>query len=75
MRLSDWRAFSETNRITKTMHKAVSWLNRNQKRLEKSGVTEQYFDYPDYWGMPKTISRRLSPDEVDWLQYQTNGWC
>lgn len=72
MKIADWN--TDSKRITKSMRKAVTWLNRNIKRLEKSGITENYFDYPSYWEMPKIISSRLSPDEVDWLQYQLNGW-
>lgn len=59
-------------KITKTLHKAVRWLNANKKKIGK----EQFdlFYHPKYWGMPKTISSRLSGDEVDWIQEETYDW-
>ena len=60
-------------KVTKTLKNAVSWLNKNKRRLER---TETYdsFDCPDYWGMPGRISCRLNSDEVDWLQEQLGNW-
>jgi len=50
--------------MTKTMAKAIDWLNKNKKQAT------EIFDFPDYCGMPKSISSRLSVDEVDWIQGQ-----
>lgn len=58
---------------TKTLKKAVQWLNSNKRKLEKK--EEFYsFDYPEYWDMPKTISNRLNTDEVDWIQNEVHNW-
>jgi hypothetical protein len=62
---------------TKTLKKAVTWLNRNKNRLTKSYLIDgdsADFDYPDYFGMPKTISCRFNTDEVDWLQSEISDW-
>ncbi len=56
---------------SKTLKNAVSWLNKNKRRLQKN---EWEFDFPDYWGMPKRISYRLSGDEVDWIQSEVWEW-
>lgn len=59
-------------KVTKTLKKAVNWLNTN-KKLVKSKQKDCYeFDYPDYWGMPKSISYRLSSSEVDWIQSEAH---
>jgi hypothetical protein len=60
-------------RITKTLKKAVNWLNKNKRQLEKTKCNGS-FDYPYYWDMPKMISYRLSSDEVDWLQGEVYEW-
>lgn len=60
-------------RPSKSLQKAVKWLNQNRKRLEKENV-KFGFDYPNYFDMPKVISSRLSGDEVDWLQSEVNDW-
>jgi hypothetical protein len=57
--------------ITKTLEKAALWLNANRGNLKRK-FTE--FDYPEYCGMPKNISHRLSTDEVDFLQSETCNW-
>lgn len=44
------------------LKKAINWLNKHTCKYE--------FDFPNYGGMPKSISDRLSSDEVDWLQSQ-----
>ena len=65
---------------TKTLKKAVNWLNRNKHKIAKSlkehgkDAWLYSFDYPDYWNMPKIISSRLDGDEVDWLQEETHDW-
>jgi len=71
-------------KVTKTLRKAVTWLNNNKRRIVKELKRKeeidfpsnlQYeFDYPSYWDMPKTISRRLSSDEVDWIQDEVGRW-
>ena len=33
------------------------------------GVYPYIFDYPDYSGLPRSISNRLSPDAVDAIQW------
>lgn len=57
--------------VNKTLRNAVKWLNLNKIRLSK---LDYYFDYPNYWDMPKTISSRLSTDQVDWIQDCTWEW-
>lgn len=64
---------------TKTLRAAVTWLNRNKHRIifnSKLGTCpyDDFFDYPDYWNMPKKISGRLSGDDVDWIQEETYEW-
>lgn len=59
-------------RVTPRLRKAVKWLNDNKENI--SCKQQDYFDYPDYWGMPKRIANRLYGDEVDFLQAETNGW-
>lgn len=59
-------------KITKTLKKAVQWLNRNQHKIKKT--KDDIFDWPDYWDMPKVISSRLSSDEVDFIQDKTFNW-
>lgn len=50
------------------LHDAVEWLNNNMDDLISAGETQYEFDFPCYWKMPKNISKRLSADEVDWIQ-------
>ncbi len=57
---------------TKSLKKAVTWLNKNKSRLKKE--RSDYFDFPNYWDMPKNISCRLNEPEVDWLVCQTSNW-
>lgn len=64
---------------TKTLKAAITWLNRNKKRIINKLALEEsptfyIFDYPDYWDMPKKISSRLSGDAVDWIQEETYSW-
>ena len=61
-------------KITKKLRKAVTWLNRNRKRIEENYCREFPFDYPIYWGMPKTVANKLTSDEVDWIQTETYDW-
>lgn len=58
-------------KITKQLRSAVTWLNRRKKQFKKY---EDAFDYPDYWGMPKSISRYLTGDQVDFIQDNTWEW-
>lgn len=32
------------------------------------------FNYPHYWGLPKSIAHQLDPDEVDFIQEETYEW-
>lgn len=55
-------------KITKRLSGAINWINSHffdERRIE-------IFDFPRYWGMPKTISNKLSPDEVDYIQEITS---
>ena len=56
---------------SKVYQQAVSWLLKNKEAIDKS----EYFDYPDYWGMPKEISYQLSSDEVDAIQAVVYDWA
>lgn len=38
------------------------WKNKSQMMKDKS------FDFPDYGGLPKDISKHLTPEHVDFLQ-------
>lgn len=60
-------------KVTKTLKKAVTWLNRNKRKLEKS-KNQDSFDFDDYWDMPRSISYKLGCDEVDWLQSEFSNW-
>lgn len=71
-------------KVTKSLRKAVNYLNRNKIRIYKDFAKhadnwEEYvrftFDYPDYLDMPKTISHRLNSDQVDWLQSEWADFC
>lgn len=59
-------------KITKTLRNAITRLNANKKKIGKEQF--DYFEYPDYWDMPKMISSRLSSDDVDWIQDETYNW-
>jgi hypothetical protein len=56
---------------SKSLRRAITWLNRRKKSFLKN---DMWFDYPYYWGMPKNITRYLSGDEVDFIQYETWDW-
>lgn len=61
---------------SKTFQKAIENLNDRKAEILEKIATQEYhvFDYPDYWGLPKAISSKLSSEEVDFIQYQTEGW-
>lgn len=61
-------------RITKRLKNASQWINSHRRCIKKNGFND-FFDYPEYWGMPRNISSTLSPDEVDFLQGQTYDWA
>ena len=44
------------------------------KRVKGNIQYEDYFDFPDYWGLPEDLASKLSPDEVDWIQIVTYDW-
>ncbi len=49
---------------TKRLSKAIAWLNSHFLDERRTKI----FDYPDYWGMPKSVSYKLSTEEVDYIQ-------
>ena len=49
-------------KYSKSFENAVLILNK----LGTQGFNQ--FDYPEYANLPKRISGRLSPDEVDYIQ-------
>jgi hypothetical protein len=61
-------------KITKTLRHAVTWLNRNRRRIEKKYSRMHSFDFPNYWNMPKKFANRLTTDQVDWIQAETDRW-
>ncbi len=54
--------------------KALQWINDNKIAISKRIKNRSFdmFDYPEYWGMPKSISNKLISDEVDFIQ--SNTW-
>lgn len=63
-------------KVNKRLKKAVNWLNKNKRKIEKS-QDDYYrweFDFPDYWNMPFSISCKLTSDEVDWIQSEVIDW-
>ena len=52
--------------------KAIKWLNENKDKITKKYFWE--FDYPDYWGMPKSIYSKLSSSEMDFLLDETESF-
>ena len=63
-------------KISANLRKAAEWLNKNQKTIEKEAQKLgkdcfDFFDFPDYWDLPKKIANKLYPDEVDFIQDQT----
>lgn len=55
--------------VEKLMPLAI-WLHENRVALAEENETLEKggFDYPDYMGMPKKLSRTLSNDMVDLIQ-------
>lgn len=51
--------------ITSVLRETAGWLNENYKNSKFD-----YFDYPDYAGLPDHLVKELVSDEVDWLQAQ-----
>ncbi len=68
MRLTDY----PYGKVTARLKKAVAWLRKNKKKIRQT--QRDHFDFPDYWGMPRSTSWKLSSDEVDWLQAETWDW-
>ena len=63
----------EYGRVTKRLRKAVDWINQNRSKIRKDIINKKIaieFDFDDYWGMPKSICKQLSSDEVDFIQSQ-----
>lgn len=49
----------------------VEWVYQNRKKLalaEKDTEENPYFDYPDYCGMPKAISKKMTSDMCDLIK-------
>jgi hypothetical protein len=60
IKLSDFPR--EYGKPSAALQKAIEFLNtKNLNDIE-------YFDFPDYAGLPKSVSNKLSTDEVDFLQ-------
>ncbi len=55
------------------LRKAIDWLNKYRNDRKKFDNTN-YFDYPDYWNLPRSISDNLSSEEVDYIQEHTEDW-
>jgi hypothetical protein len=47
----------------------IEWLYANRKDLQDAYDIGDYFEFEDYGGMPKRLSRRLSPGLVDSIQF------
>lgn len=84
MRISNYY-YNTGRKPSKRLRKAVTWLNKNKKRIVRQFETledccyfdinwSSLFDYPDYLGLPRSIVDKLSSDEVDWLQSQIYDW-
>ena len=63
-------------KINKRMWDISKWMNKNQNKLKNDLAAEKIdmFDYPDYWGIPKKLTRHLDTDELDFLQEQLNDF-
>ena len=51
---------------------SVDYLWNNRKEITKQF---EYFDYPDYAGIKKSISNRLYGDSVDVIQKHWKIWA
>ena len=51
------------------LKKAMVWIQSHKRQIKIK--FHDFFDYPEYWGLPKSISNCLMPDEVDYIQEQT----
>lgn len=69
VRLSEY----QYGKVYKRLKKAAHWINTHRRWI-KAQKPIDWFDYPDYWGMPKSISYKLSSDEVDFIQSETHEW-
>lgn len=61
--------------MKKSTNDAIKWLNRNARKYPgpypddfKWFEVDYKFDYPDYAGLPKSISSKLTSDAVDAIQ-------
>ena len=73
VRLSEYR----NGRIYPRLLKAVGWINSNRNFIRKEimeGRMSLEFDFDDYWGLPKSISKKLSQDEVSFIQSEVSDW-
>lgn len=57
---------------TKRLRKAVAALIVSDENFGNEEKWPNGFEYPDYGGLPKSISNHLTTDEVDYLQYLFN---
>lgn len=72
----------EWARQTKVWFQAAVWLHQNRAKLRKEKWVEdsedssydahEFFDYPEYCGMPKRLVRKMSGDLVDRIQENWN---
>jgi hypothetical protein len=54
---------------------AVKWLNANYRKHPEWLAENFYFDYPEYGGMPRKLSSRLTSDAVDAIQEAWPSGC
>ena len=47
----------------KVFIRAITWLNK-----QKDEKKYEWFDFPEYAGLPKNIANKLNPEEVDYIQ-------
>lgn len=63
-------------KVSKSLRRACDWINKNQLKIKRqlSNGFFAEFDYPDYFGLPKSIINRLYTDEVDFIQAQVGDF-
>ena len=55
------------------LRKAIDWLNKYRNDRKKFDNTN-YFDFPDYWNLPRGIVDGLMSEDVDYIQEYTYDW-
>lgn len=61
-------------KVTKRLQNAKKWIYNNLDYCVEEGKKLIWFDFPDYYGMPISISYKLSVDEVDYIQRNIDIW-